>query len=80
MAVSTGDGKLQKSTIRANFETLKRRRYTHAEFCAVCDLSNPTLRKKLANPELFTIKEINAIAELTHTKAADLLTRLLEEM
>lgn len=78
--VVTGDSKIKKETIWANVATLKRRNYSNAELCAVCDLSHPTLRKKLANPELFTIREINAIAELTHTKAADLLTRLLEEM
>ena len=71
---------ISRDTLKANLAELARRRYTTTEFSAVCGLSTPTMRKKLANPNLLTIFEINAIAELTNTNASDLLTRLLREM
>ncbi len=83
MAVSKREereSKIKREIISANLMALKRRHYSVTEFMAVCGISHPTIRKKLINPELFTVGEINRIAELTHTNAADLLTRLIEEM
>lgn len=72
------ESKIRREVISANLHTLKRRHYSVTEFMAVCGISHPTMRKKLTNPELFTIGEINRIAELTDTSAADLLTRLID--
>ena len=80
MAIRTNESKINREIITANICTLKRRHYTITEFMAVCGISHPTMRKKLANPNLFTIAEINAIAELTNTNAIDLITKSLEEM
>ena len=71
---------ISRDTLKANLAELARRRYHTTEFAAVCGLSTPTMRKKLANPMLLTVFEVHAIADLTHTNASDLLTRLLREM